>query len=222
LDANVEVLKLDRQKTTYVSIKNPAGGTWTVTPTGAIAVTGVSSANGEPAPHVRASVTGSGHDRSLHFTLNAAPGRVVTFAERGGGTYRALGQARGASGTFGFHPGDGPAGKRQILALVVENGVEVGQTVVATYSAPAPVRPGRPARVRTSHDGSTLVVRWARVRGASRYLTTLTVGKHVWQSVSTVRPVVRLGNVYRRDHAVVAVRAIDGRGRFGRPASRRA
>ena len=221
LDPNVEVLKLARQKATYVAIKKPAGGTWTVTPSAATPVTGVASASGEPTAQVRASVTAAGRARTLHYSLTAAPGRVVTFAERGPQTYHMLGQAHGAHGSIVFRPADGRAGRRQIVALVVENGVQVAQTVVATYAAPAPLRPGRPTQLRTRHDGSTLVVTWRRAPHATHYLTTLTVGGHVWQSVVTARSAVRLGNIYRREHAVVAVRAIGKDGRPGRPVQRR-
>jgi hypothetical protein len=157
----------------------------------------------------------------LRYRVTPASGRVVTFAERGGGVYRVIGTAHGSRGALAFRPAAGSAGRRQIVALVQEHGIQARQAVVAGYRAPGPLRPARPARLRVARHGLTLELRWTRVPNAVRYLTTLTVGGRVWQSVVTGHPAVRLGNVDGRERGIVSVRAISGDGRFGPPVRRR-
>jgi hypothetical protein len=163
--SDVSVIVVREPGTTLIALKRPAGGRWTVTGPG---VTGVAAARGLPAPHVVARVTGHGTARTLRYRVRAAPGRRVTFAERGARTFRVLGVARGASGRLRFTPGDGRAGRREIVARVSENGIDRPSYTVARYVAPRP-RVTPPRGLRVARHGSTLAVRWRRADGAASY-----------------------------------------------------
>jgi hypothetical protein len=173
-DAAFALVRQPQSDTTFVGIHHPAAGTWTVTPQpGSVAVAQVASANGLPAPGVHARVTGNRTARVLHYRLAPAPGRVVSFVERGPATWRVLGKATRASGTLRFTPARGPAGTRQIVALISENGLAERQVVVASFHARAPALPPAPRHLQVRRAAGALRVSWSPSLGAARYLVTV-------------------------------------------------
>jgi hypothetical protein len=171
------VLVLDEPGAELVALKQPAGGTWSVAEDpGSTPITDVAVAHALPAPRIRASVTGRGGRRTLRYRLNAAPGRQVTFAERGPHMYRVIGLARGSGGRIKFTPGTGAGGPRDIVAEIVEGGMPAPPLVVAHYVAPAPARPSRPRAVRVARSGSTLTVSWSKASGAAEYEVAVLLG----------------------------------------------
>jgi hypothetical protein len=156
--------------TTLVALRRPAAGRWTIAAKdGSPPITDVASANGLPKLAIKARVRKQGLRRVLAYRVTGGGGRTIRFAERGSRGARVIGIARGPSGTIAFMPAPGRGGKRSILALV-EGAAGPGQTVsVTSYSAPAPRRPGRPARVHVVRRKGTIRVTWRRVRGISRY-----------------------------------------------------
>jgi hypothetical protein len=77
--------------------------------------------------------------------------------------------ARGAHGRIRFRLDNGRAGRRQIIAVIAQDGIQTQSVVVARYSAPRPQRPPRPTRIHVSHTGYTLNVSWRPVPGAASY-----------------------------------------------------
>ena len=168
-DATFALVRQPQSDTTFIGIEHPAAGTWTVTPqAGSAGLSEVASASGLPAPGVHVRVTGSAAARVLHYRLAPAPGRVVSFVERGAATWHVLGTATRASGTLRFTPARGPAGKRRIIALVSENGLAERQLPVASFrvAAPALPRPPRRLHVRRTANGLRAVLGPERGRGA--------------------------------------------------------
>jgi hypothetical protein len=156
--------------TTLISINHPAGGRWSVSQiAGSAPLATVAYANGLPPAKVNARIAGRGAMRTLTYRAVPARGRTITFLERGPRTYHILGVARGARGHIRFRPADGRAGRRQIVALIAQDGIQMQSLAVAHYSARGPQRPSRPARTRVSHSGYTLNVSWHSVPGASEY-----------------------------------------------------
>lgn len=174
VDRNVAVVKLASANETLIAFRNPAGSRWTITQAGSVPVKSIAVSAGMPAPNIAARVTGAGRVRTLAYTIARANGATVTFAERGRATYRVLGTAIGASGRLHFTSALGPAGKRDIVAELVRNGVPVRKSVVATYNALGFPKLARPAGVRVQRHGSTVVVHWRPVGGAALYAVTFT------------------------------------------------
>jgi PKD repeat protein len=150
-------------KTTYVAIGSPSGGIWRITADpGSSPITDATSARALPDVHVTGKVRGKGRRRTLRYRIRTIPGQTVVFAERG---RHKLGKAHGARGTLHFTPGDGPAGKRTIVAQVGQDGLPRDEVTVASYRAPKPARPGRPGKVKLKRKGHTLRITWRASHG---------------------------------------------------------
>lgn len=163
----VAVSESDR---TYFVVDHPAAGQWRVVTLGG-ATPPLSVGDALPLQpvdaHVRISVRS--HRFTLHWRLRAQPGVAVEFLERGRGVAGTIAAESRASGSVSFTPTQGPAGRRQVLALVTVNGIGDGDpVVVGHYTAPAPAR----AHVRrASYEvaGHAVLVLFTPVRGASGY-----------------------------------------------------
>jgi uncharacterized delta-60 repeat protein len=191
--ADAVTLQGSEPDTTLVALRHPTAGRWTITPTaGSVPIAGVETADGIPPVALKASVSASGTRRVLHYHLNAAEGRTVTFVEQGPDTSRMLGTARGSTGTIRFTPGPGRGGKRSIIAQVQQDGAPAENATVASYSAPRPGAPGRPGGVRAQRRHGQIAVSWRRVRGALRYevLVKLTDGSQVFRVVRSTHVTV--------------------------------
>ena len=187
---------------TTVALRHPLGGRWTITPkAGSVAIAGVASAHALPPVALKATVSGSGHRRVLHYHLNPAGGRTVTFVERGPDTVHVLGIAHGHAGAITFSPGTGRAGRRTIAALVDQDGAPAGDVAIASYSAPGPGQPGRPGRVRASRRRGAISISWRGVPGAVRYEVLVKLADHS-----------QVFRVVRRTHITIADPAARTRG----------
>ncbi len=161
---------------TLIGILHPSRGPWTITPLpGSAQIAQVSYANALAPPKVATSVSGRGRTRTLSYRIRPREGQQVTFAERSNAVFHILGQASATRGTLRFTPASGPAGHRQIEALISVSGVHEPPIVVGGYTAPGPSRAGRPGRVRLTRSGSTLKIGWGRASGASSYLATVSL-----------------------------------------------
>ena len=169
-DANFALVHQSQSRTTFIGIKHPSAGRWTITPqTGSAPLVEVASASGLPAPKIKARVHGHGASRALIYSVVPEPGQKVAFAERGPSTWRVLTAAARSHGRLSFAPASGPAGTRQIVALVEHRGLPARQLVVASFHATLPGRPGRPGKVLLGRHGGNLTVRWGASSNASRY-----------------------------------------------------
>lgn len=165
------VYSTPQAKATTVLIGKPVPGQYKVeAQPGSPPIARLGHAEGIPEPEVTGKVSGKGHARRLAYTVKPLPGQTVRFVERAAGAGADLGAAKGAKGTLRFSPANGPKGTRQIVAMVDQNGAPRRQLVVATYTAPAPLRPGRPKSVSVKRAGGGVKVSWGRAARAARYL----------------------------------------------------
>ena len=93
---------------------------------------------------MKAVVRGKGRKRTLEWTVRPIPGQRVKLSEEGPGAHRSFGVLKGRSGTIKFSPANGKRGKRQLLAVVEQDGIFRKSIVAGTYIAPGPTKPGRP------------------------------------------------------------------------------
>lgn len=168
------VYSTPEQSLTTVMIGDPPAGDYVVTAQpGSPQIARVGNAHGLPEPSVRARVTGRGHARRLVYEIRPITGQRVRFVERSAGAAADLGAARGTEGALRFSPAAGPRGKRQIVAVVEQNGVPRREMVLGSYLAPAARRPGRPRFVRVRRVGGSARVTWGSAPRAARYVVRI-------------------------------------------------
>ena len=161
---------------TYLLVKRPAAGTWTLTRDGGAAIKRVEQAFGLPPVSVKGRVSGSGRTRTLSWRLRPIAGQRVRFIETGRDVQAQVGVARAARGRLRFAPATGPAGRRRIVALVEQSGLPRKRVTVAAFRAPNTLRPGRPRGVRALRRGSNVVVRWRAPIGGFRHAVAFRLG----------------------------------------------
>ncbi|HEY6889645.1 MAG TPA: Ig-like domain-containing protein [Solirubrobacter sp.] len=217
--------------TTSIMVTNPAAGEWKIEPhADSSQITEVDRAYAEPEPTLGAGVGGSGYKRTLGYAYGTNPGQKIQFVERGERTTQVLGDAKPghcakqpggieseiemACGQLKFTPGHGPAGKREIVAVITQDGRPRDEKVVATYIAPKDRLPGRPRLLRARRAGSTVMVRWASVPGANGYTASVTTsdGRKLSFAPANAAKAIKVPGIGRDTTVRVALRAlrIDG------------
>jgi hypothetical protein len=141
----------------------------------------------------------------------------VSFAERGAQSGRLIAVAHGSHGAIRFTPSLGPAGTRQVTALIARGGVPVKRIKVATFHAPAPARLPAPRRLRLRRQRAAVRVSFGRVRGSTHYLVSIKSSDHrTWtQTIKGTQlriPMPSAGRIA----LTVSVSAVDRNGRVGR------
>ena len=126
---------------TYVVVKHPAAGTWTLTNLGPVPIRQIREAYGLPKPVVHAHVSGRGQARTLSWQLVRSPVRRCEFAEYGTDVRHLITTTAKATGKVRFTPQTGPAGRRRIVAIVEQYGLPR-----TTITSPRSGRPGRHGR----------------------------------------------------------------------------
>jgi hypothetical protein len=221
-DERYFLLKDPRANLTQVAINAPSGGRWRIVlEDGSSPLVSLRSAEGLPEPKVEAKVTGSGHRRTLRYSVAPLEGQDVTFIERGPSAGRRIGVAKGSEGTLAFTPADGVAERRDIVAVVEQDGRPRAELEVASYQAPARLRPARPRGVRVRRGRSSLAVSWRAVPRAVRYdvRVRLDDGRRLLVRTSRRRATLRrIGSVR---HGSVSVRALSRSGTTGPAAKAR-
>jgi hypothetical protein len=145
---------------TSVLLFEPAPGRWTVEPVaGSVPVQGVDTADMLPKPVVSASVRRG----VLTHRVKPAKGQVVRFFER---SAKVSHQIAMGSGKTRFKPAFGPAGRRDIVAQVIQDGGIRDEIKVASYVAGKPARAGRVRGVKLRRHGNRVVVTWKRAANA--------------------------------------------------------
>jgi hypothetical protein len=177
---------------------------------GPIAGASASAADGAPVA-VRAKVRGKGRRRSLSFRMPKVAGGRATFAEQSARVYRTIGSTSKPRGTLRFRPAPGPGGKRDVVAILEQNGVPYEKSTVARYRAPPSRHLRRPASVTVKRRGRKLVVGWAAVRGARGYQVRVSLprdGRRLLFFPPPKKRGLRVKGVERSDLARVSVFAI--------------
>ena len=204
--------------TTVVVLREPAAGTWRVAAApGSSALAGLAESYTLAPAAVRGRLSGHGRHLRLRYSLHPRPGMTVTFAELAGRVMHQLGIARGAHGTLSFNPADGPAGRRQIVALINQDGLPRPRVILATYQAPGPVRPGVVRHLRVTLRRSTLAVTFGPAANAVRYeiLIVSSDGKHRLLLSSKAHRGVSVPGIGPGARATATVTAIATDGRRG-------
>jgi hypothetical protein len=211
-------VRVAKAQTTYIGLKSPSAGKWTVSADAGSTISSINQADGLPAPVITGRVLGTGPTRTLRYAIKAQPGFQVTFAEEGNEAYRELGKATRATGTLRFSPTFGHAGPRKVIALLSRNGLVTRKVDVTTFRISRPARPSRPGRVRVRRRGTSLLVSWGRSTGAVRYAVTLITNDGARRFVVTRKRVLTLRGVdtfLRGTVRVSGMRADNALGRAG-------
>jgi hypothetical protein len=210
-------------KVTQIAVAAPAAGRWrVVVEDGSSPVVAIRSAQGLPEPEVQARVIGRGRRQSLAYRIEPRAGQRVTFLERGASAGSVIGDATGANGRLPFSPADGTAERREIVAIVKQDGQVREELTVARYRAPGPRRPARPRHLRVERRGATLRLAWkaARPPAVQEVRVRLSDGRRLL--FRTRRHTLTVRGVRRSVQASVRVRGILASGVGGRPAKARA
>ncbi|MDA0174145.1 PKD domain-containing protein [Solirubrobacter taibaiensis] len=217
-DKRFLLLPNEGAKLTQVAISHPAGGRWRVIVEDGT-LESLKVAHGVETPRISASVAGSGHAKTLRYKVEERPGQTVSFIERGASVSGVIGDARGAQGSLRFTPAGGAGERREILALVEQDGMASEPVVVARYTAPSALKPGTVGRLRATRRSGGLAVTWRGATGARRHLVTVALsdGRRLVRQVNGTRTVIR--GVPRGVKATVVVRGLCGGGVSG-PAKR--
>lgn len=151
----------------WVVLRNPKGGTWTMSPNpGSAAVSEVRLSNGyKPAKVKRAKV----RKGSIGYRLTGlGSGQKVVFRERGKFGVGTLGSTTKPRGTLRFKPTRGAGGKRKVEALITRDGLITDRVPIGSYKAPPPPRPGPVKKLRARKSGTALTVTFVPSKAADR------------------------------------------------------
>ncbi|WP_354699517.1 hypothetical protein DSM112329_05234 [Paraconexibacter sp. AEG42_29] len=202
-------------KASYVQLRRPAAGVWRVeSQLGTAPITRIQKSVDFPQPKVTARVSGKGRSRVVAFKRELRAGETVTLVERAKSLQHPIGDLRAGvkAGSVRFTPGEGRGGRRQIVALVSQDGLPRRSVVLTSYVAPASLKPGRPRGVTLRVSGAGAVrASWKAVPRASRYVVTFRLkdGHATTRIVkATARPFVRVAAFLPRKGGRVTVVAV--------------
>ena len=221
-DGRVLLFQNPEDRTTYIAVDRPTAGLYRLSlAPGSHPAARFRTAQALSRPGVRGRVTGKGRRRALRYRFTRERGRSVVFYEQGRDTRKRLRHTSRPKGTIRFTVPDGRAGRRDIVAVVRQNGLTQSAGVIARYVAPPPRRPARPAKLRARVRRGKLVVRWALARRAASYEVRVRVsdGRRVLFLPKNSKRAVRLPGVRRGQRARVTVRGVSATGRRGPRAS---
>jgi hypothetical protein len=209
------LVKNPADDTTGVVIAHPAGGSWRITAApGSPAITAVQDAYGLPPASVHARVSRHGRRFKLTYAIKPIPGQVVRFAERFGRVRHLIGTGHGTHGTLTFTPGAGHAGRRTIVAIVLQNGLAREELTVASYRAPAPLRPGKPNHITLRRQGTSLIVSWSPTAdtASEAIFAKLPRDRSELFELPSRQHTILIPNVLMRDHGTIVITAVDQKG----------
>ena len=208
-----------QSNTTYVGLDHPRAGTYTIVPAaGSPTITGLRVSRGYDPPRVTARLGGKGRRRTLRYRVSGnAPGTTIAFVERGPAGDVPIGTARGARGTLRFTAGNGPGGRREILAEAIRGAAPLTSVSIAHYTAPAIPRPGAVGHLRASHTRGALTVRFTGAQAAKAYVikVLLSDGRGLQLTLKSSQHRVAIPRVGRGVGAKITVTAIGIDGRRG-------
>lgn len=208
---------------THIGLFKPEKGLWKVEVQPGPSVTQLAVARGLSPPRVSAKVHKAGkhgsRKRVIRYRSTSRNGLVVRFFElvKGGG--HLIGTTRKGRGKVTFSAGDGPAGRRPIIAQVEQDDLPRLNRTVAHYKAPGPIRPRKVRSLKVKQKGKNYVARWRRSGGASTYAVLVKVsdGRNFLKIVKSNR--AKLGGITKRDRIKVTVVGRSTAGRTGKAAA---
>jgi hypothetical protein len=209
------LMKNPQADLTQVAIVRPSAGDWRViVEDGSAPITSLKVADAIAKPKIDVRLTGRGTARKLTYAVAKDPSQTVSFIERGASTSGPIGAASKLTGALTFKPAAGAGEKREIVAIVEQDGMVTDQLVVGHYRAPKVLRPGLVRGVKSIKRGSRLTVSWRPATGARRYVVTLALsdGRRVVRQVAHRSLTLRTRARAKR----VTVRALTSDGVLGR------
>jgi hypothetical protein len=214
---NMVLIESPSQKTTYLFVKSPAAGAWAISANQSSSpIASFEVANGLPPASVTAKVTGKKRKRTLSYTVKQIPGQKVTFVEQGSAGGTLIGVAQKAKGEIAFAPGEGPGGKRNVIALIEQSGRVRDNRQVASYVAPPPERPGKPGKPKLKRTKKGLRIAWRKARGAASYRVRVVLerdGRRLLQL--TKAPSLAVADLLPKEKVTVAITGIGRNSRAG-------
>ena len=211
--------------TTYVVVKRPSAGVWTLSDDGAVPVRRIRQAFGLPKPSATARVSGRGTTRTLSWRLRPIAGQRVRFVEVGRGVRNVITSTRAARGRTRFRPAVGDGRRRRIVAMVEQNAAPRATLRAGSYLAPGRPRPLRPRRLRIARRATGLAVSWTAPRPGFRHAVALRLadGRRLLRIVPAGARSARFRGVasgYSARAAVTGLTNANGRGPTAKAASR--
>jgi len=203
---------------------------WEVIPLpGSPAITGFQAAKVLPPERVRARVRGKGRTRTLTWDSTGNPNTRLVFSEEmPGGREKPILTTDKASGRFRFKPANhGNYGLRKLQVAVLHNGTPREVKKVAAYRIDRPGPIHGPRRVRAWRAGTTVHVKWPRVRGAAGYLVEVKLGRGKGRPISVLRRTgprkhrVRFPEIPSGGRGTARVFALNADGATGKPGKTR-
>ena len=150
----------------WVVLNSPAAGTWSVTPNaGSVGIDSLQLSEGYVPAEVKASVK---RGKIKYKLSKLGGGQQVTFRESGAFGTHVLGTVDNAKGTLKFKPAPGQGGKRQVVALVEQNGLITNEVPIGSYKAPPPPKPAKVGKLRARKAGDKLTVTFRPPKRAVR------------------------------------------------------
>jgi len=141
----------------------------------------------------------------------------VRFVEAGRGVHSLIASTHKRRGHVRFQPADGRAGRREIVALVEQDGAPRATLQAGSYRAPAAPRPARPKHVRITRHGSRVRVSWRAPRPGFRHAVHLAIddGRQLVRIARAGSHSVKVGGVdpgYGVAAKVIGLTSANGRG----------
>jgi hypothetical protein len=202
------------ESTAYIVVARPVAGDWTLTvDQGSTPVAQVLRAGALPSPRVRARVRRG----RLAYSASGRRGQQIEFVERGPEVHRRIATTSRSRGSVRFRPAEGPAGIREVVAVVLQDGVPRDSTTVARFRART-VRAGRPGAVRVRRTSRSARVTWRGASGAATYNVRVRIsdGRSLLFRAGARRRSVTVRGVARRMRVTASVRGVTRGGRAGK------
>jgi hypothetical protein len=220
---DVVTTRVDALGQTFVFIRRPARGRWTVTQTGGAPIAAMRTTLPVARPRVRAKVTGHGARRTLRYRARRIPGQRITFMERGRGVAHRIGTIKGGGrGRLRFRAARHGSGRRRVVAQVTQDGVPRANLRGARYRVRTHRRPGRVRRITLRRTRSGARVGWtAASRARSYYVTVRYRGRTLRRGMPARRRSLALGDLRRGSRVRVTVQAASRGRTVGRATTRR-
>ena len=171
---------------------------------------------------VTGKLSGKGRSRTLSYdaTHLADSGRTLQLVETSeAGVSHVIAEKSAESGKVPFTVFDGPAGKRTIQAVVLnDRGLAVSTTTVATFDAPGFVLPAKATALRLKVKNEKLGVTWKGKRSAA-WLVFVSVADGRRLQLTTKKNAVTVPGVSKKEKVTIKVVGIDKLGRTGKVTS---
>jgi hypothetical protein len=194
------------QRTTYVDLRHPHAGRWTIrTLPGSPAISQVLEARPRPTPHVRAKVARSGCSDALRYRLKSTDGdRILVYAQQGE-SHVHVGELHAGTHTLKFEMLNRLGGRGKLVAYLFHGSQPVGVQTLGTFANSASNGSERPSHI-SSHGGT---LRWHAACDAAGYKVTIKRGKSSTQETAT-QPQLKLPAGHGQADVTVTAISIGG------------